>query len=551
MSLKKLRSFFSNTITLFLLIVLLGTFLRFNDLATIPPTLNWDEVSFAYNAHSIIETGKDEFGKSYPLYFRGLDDYKLPGYMYAAVVSEMIFGYNSFAVRFPSAFFGSLTIIVIFFLARFLVSNKNIALLSALLFVILPWHIPYSRMAAEVTIGMFLFFAGLLFFLYGTKKDTRYFLLSFVFFALSQYTYLSFRYLVFLLVPVLFVVYRKVLFKQRKMIYVFGILFLLFTVLIGYDSYINRDTSRTSGLAAVTPYTDQYLQDISRLQYDGTLGINIPRRIFHDSHIFSTVDILTHNYLRAFAPDFLFYDNGQERHYTPGLGLLYLWMLPFIILGFFVLPRLRRDAAFVIAALVLLTPLAPAFAFDSPNAIRVIPLAVPFSLLCALGIFYLGSKLSKHRRYFYCYVGVVVFLISFFLYHFYHQYTIHLPHERSHEWQYGRKEMTEFILEHQKEYQQIIVSTTLRWPNVFFLYYANYDPHKYLAQGGTRSGSWSAENNTIENIAFHKFSYPTKKGKIKTLLIGKPTDFPETVKPREIIRYRNGDPAIYLVDVFL
>jgi len=31
--------------------------------------LNWDEVSHGYNAYSILKTGKDEWGKTFPLIF--------------------------------------------------------------------------------------------------------------------------------------------------------------------------------------------------------------------------------------------------------------------------------------------------------------------------------------------------------------------------------------------------------------------------------------------------------------------------------------------------
>ena len=49
---------FSNK-TLLLLIVLIAFFLRFNLLASNPPSLTWDEVSWGYNAYSLGLDGKD------------------------------------------------------------------------------------------------------------------------------------------------------------------------------------------------------------------------------------------------------------------------------------------------------------------------------------------------------------------------------------------------------------------------------------------------------------------------------------------------------------
>ncbi|EKD95597.1 MAG: hypothetical protein ACD_24C00433G0001, partial [uncultured bacterium] len=57
------------TLTILLLIVLLGGALRFYQLASVPPSLARDEVSVGYNAYSILKTGKDEYGRIFPLSF--------------------------------------------------------------------------------------------------------------------------------------------------------------------------------------------------------------------------------------------------------------------------------------------------------------------------------------------------------------------------------------------------------------------------------------------------------------------------------------------------
>ncbi len=55
---------------LFLSILILAFILRFYKLGTIPKGLDWDENSNAYNAYSILKTGRDEYGKFFPLYNR-------------------------------------------------------------------------------------------------------------------------------------------------------------------------------------------------------------------------------------------------------------------------------------------------------------------------------------------------------------------------------------------------------------------------------------------------------------------------------------------------
>src|SRR5258708_36864012 len=41
-----------------------------------------DESSIAYNAYTISQSGRDEFGSSWPLYFRAFGDYKNPVFIY-------------------------------------------------------------------------------------------------------------------------------------------------------------------------------------------------------------------------------------------------------------------------------------------------------------------------------------------------------------------------------------------------------------------------------------------------------------------------------------
>jgi len=48
------------TKVILVLIIALAFFLRFYKVTSIPPSLNWDETSIAYNAYSILKTGKDE-----------------------------------------------------------------------------------------------------------------------------------------------------------------------------------------------------------------------------------------------------------------------------------------------------------------------------------------------------------------------------------------------------------------------------------------------------------------------------------------------------------
>src|SRR3990172_10161443 len=98
------------------LIIFLAIILRFWDLGKNPPSPDWDEVAIGYNAHSLLETGRDEYGIKFPLVFRSFDDYKPPLYFYLTALAVKFFGLNVFAVRFSSALFGVLAVLGTYFL---------------------------------------------------------------------------------------------------------------------------------------------------------------------------------------------------------------------------------------------------------------------------------------------------------------------------------------------------------------------------------------------------------------------------------------------------
>jgi 4-amino-4-deoxy-L-arabinose transferase-like glycosyltransferase len=169
-------------------ITLLAGFLRIYKIAEIPPALSWDEVSIGYNAYSILKTGRDEHQKFLPVdTFVAYGDYKPPLAVYITVPFVAMFGLNELAVRLPSAFFGTFTVLLTYFFVRSLFraedseirvrsKSKNLAstsmgwqaslaLISTLILAISPWHINLSRAGFEANIALFLVLLGIYLFL--------------------------------------------------------------------------------------------------------------------------------------------------------------------------------------------------------------------------------------------------------------------------------------------------------------------------------------------------------------------------------------------------
>ena len=200
-------------------IIFLGFILRFYKLGQIPSGFVSDEASFGYNAYSLIKTGKDEFGQSWPIIFRSFGDGKMPVYFYLTIPSVLLFGLTEFAVRFPSALLGTLTILLIYLFTKEIVKSKNDKsgwrlkiwpLISALILATLPWHIHFSRAAFEANIGLFWITLGSwlwLKFIKNRKKSTLG--LGLIAFTLSVFSYHAPRIFVPLWLGYLFYYFRK------------------------------------------------------------------------------------------------------------------------------------------------------------------------------------------------------------------------------------------------------------------------------------------------------------------------------------------------------
>jgi len=554
------------------IVLLIAAFFRFYRFPNVPPSLNWDEVAYGYNAYSVLKTGRDEFGMFLPLYFRSLDDYKLPVYTYLTTGSIVLFGYNDFAVRFPSAFLGVLTVLLTFFLTRELLwygqktgSSKEkisyyelgtrnyelVALLSSFLLAILPWHIQFSRMAAEANVGLFFLVLGAVLFLKGIHKKSWIIFISVLSFGLSAYSYLSFRIVAPLLGLTCIVLYWKELrLLSRKYIIGMGIIAGLIGFLLFRDTFFNNIHIR---FKATSVFNTKEAYDIfqhkeQEMFDDAKLRINLTRRLFHDTRLFTSADIMVRGYLTHFSPTFLFFDYDQKQHHTPFVGLCYIFMIPFIPVGLYYLVRKygKREVLLIIGWL-LIAPIPASVTWDIPHAIRVYSMVIPLVIITAIGIYYVFYSLKDKRiTGMFLFTGVS-FLIVLSSYYYFHQYMIHLPIERSKDWVYGRKELTKYLQTNKGKYDRIIVSSSLEWPYIFLLYYSRYDPSAYLRQGGTVSGSWEEEGNKYDSYEFHKFRAEDLHS-TNTLFVGTPDEFIKTVIPLRTIYYLDGTPAIYIAE---
>ncbi len=518
----------------FILILVLAFFLRFYQLGLVPASLNWDENSNAYNAYSILKTGKDEYGNFLPLTNRSFDDYKPPLYMYLNIPTVSIFGLTPQAARLPSAFFGFLTVVLIYFLTKFIFRNQKqvntefVAQMSMLLLAISPWHVHFSRIGFEANVGLFSAVAAITTFLYGLK-NIKVFILSAIIFGIAAYSYHSVRIYLPLLLLAAVLFYRndlKVLSKKILIIWVLIVTLLVVPLFIftPFISITQRYTTATSELRR-----EEAEKSINYMEQDKTA--NFPfENIIHNRRVFTSLTVLD-NYLWHFDFNFLFTKGDDNlRHHIQGQGMFYLWQLPFVVFGIYQLIKKRTRESLFIFAWLLIAPLAAAPARPSPHAVRSLAMVIPLTIIIAYSISALVNKKTLVSKVILA-LTLVIGIFSFISYE--HDYFVHYPLENSSSWQYGYSIAAAETEKLKDQYEKIRVDGKLEQAYAFWLFTSRYDPAAYQ-KNGSREG-------------FGKYIFnsgaPTNP---KELFVTVAENFPPNFEIIKVIKYPNGQDNIVI-----
>ena len=119
------------------------------DVPSNPPGFYIDESSIAYNAHTISRTGADEYGESFPLYFRAFGDYKNPVYVYMLAALFRVTRPSQTWARLLSAMLGALAALLLGLLAARLTRRAAAGVVIGLSALLTPWLYESSRLVFE------------------------------------------------------------------------------------------------------------------------------------------------------------------------------------------------------------------------------------------------------------------------------------------------------------------------------------------------------------------------------------------------------------------
>ncbi len=538
---------------LFIGIIVLSVILRLWQLGNIPPSPDWDEVALGYDAYSLLHTGRDEYGKLFPVVLRSFNDYKPAMYAYLAIPSVAVFGLNTFAVRLPSAVFGVIATIVLFFLIRELFEKykykDQLALISSLLFAISPWSLQFSRIGFESNVGDAFNILMALFFVKGLKKPLL-LGLSATMGAFSIYTYQSDKVFTPLLALLLIFVFRKALFALKKKYLILAVV-VGFVVISPMIFYILTDKSallRVKGTSIFNYQTEILKNNVQKLERDKAnndyLGLVLDnRRVVYAKTI-------VYGYISHFDLNWLFTSGDILRHHAPNVGIIYLFELPFILIGIYKLlfSDLDKKAKLTILGWFLLAPVPASITTGVPHAVRTLNFLPTWQILSAVGLVSSLYFILQYKRIKYFAISIFLCLAIFNFTYYLNQYFVQLNYYTSQDWQYGYKEAVAEVVAKYDKYDKIIISDRepMDKSYMFFLFYLKYPPAEYQKIGVNSSGQFDYHHQ-FDKFVFRNIDWEQDYKLRDTMIVATSREIAPKFATK-VIKNLDGSPAIVIVE---
>lgn len=550
---------------LIIFIVATAFLLRLISLASYPTGFTQDEAGIAYDAYSILQTGKDQWGEPWPIMLRSFGDYKLPAYSYFAIPSIAIFGLNEFAARLPNAIFGTLAIFATYLMVYELSKNKRLALLSSFFLAVSSWHITISRGAFEANLTTFFLPLGVWGFLRGLK-DKRFMWITLVSFGINMFTYHSARLFTPLVAMVLIYYFRKELFGTTPNFKAFwhkhwgvvaGSILLLLVV---FSTFFMGAGKRGLDVSIFNP-TDKWAA-VSNRRYEAVLqGMpDTVSRAFSNKVTYA-FDRFTTNYLAYFSTYFLFTEGAGEWTYgmIPGRGVLYLFELVTISAALVAFLKKKNIPGMgFILVWVILSPLPVALSKSIGQAANRAVVMVPaIQILSASGLYHLYYWFtSKYKTLKSGFIIVSIGVFAVFFAGFMEDYLYHAPRGGAQSMHYGVGQVMEYVRSVEEKYSDVFVSRSLSVPNIWVAFFNKWDPVEYQKA----SSDWlryedegflyidQMSEYRLGKYVFGSIDISKQQNFENRLIIGRPEEFSQDTLPVNIIYYPNGDPAYYLVE---
>jgi len=442
--------------TILICIFIVGILVRFAFFWIYPLGLNQDEASVAYDTFADLEYGFDRNGDHNPVYSVAWGSGHSSLYITFSKPFIALLGLNVFSARITNVLFSCLALFAFYGILKRLLS-KDSALLGTLIFAIIPWHILMARWALECNLLPNMFIIATYFLVRGFEEQ-KFYIPSLFIYALCLYAYGT----AIITVPVFVFVMAIYLIKHKKITWkMLGICAVVFTV-----------TAIPIMLFAAVNFFGAPEMDFGFM--------TVPKLI--SPRYNSTVTLLSEEFYASPVQNFteflrvIFFQNDSlPWNAVSGYGIIYLFSLPFMILGLctFISDSWQKRKGFnpsfiFIAALISIIILA---CLSTLNINRANFAFMPITFLTIYGMLFVMRHLKKVTT-----LILAVYIVAFVC--FSSCYFTTYQQEIGHSFSYGYGDAIKYA--ESKAEGKIYSSSYINAPYILTMFYLKTDPKIFI-----------------------------------------------------------------------
>lgn len=445
---------------------------------SVPADINQDEAFAGYNAYTLLHSGKDSFGYSFPMYLTAWGSGMNALESYLSIPFVALFGLHVWVLRIVPLLASMFSLVVVYKLVREFAADDRFALFAMFFTGIMPWHIMLSRWALESNLAPAFLLFGMYFFMRGVKNE-KFYILSALFYGLSLYAYAT----IWIVVP--FIILAQIIYLiAKKMIrfsrYTIASAILLFLLALPAMLFLLVNKGVIDEIS--TPF------------------FSIPRLLYFrgDEISFSDIPANIKNLIKIVITgnDGLYWNSTEE------FGIMYKFSIPFTVIGLIaaLYPHIKtlnarinnriatgnkgkktvknnKEPAISVTFFMTVQLLAGAVigALISVNINRVNIIFIPLIYFTAYGVYYIFTHFSFMRERL-VFLPLVVYIFCFVQFEIF--YFTEYKENINHTFCEGIGDAVEYAKENSDEVSFIYVTPNANYARVLF--YARPDVDNYL-----------------------------------------------------------------------
>lgn len=338
-----------------------------------------------------------------------------------------------------------------------------------------------------------------------------------------------------IIVLTLFIVFIKKIIQIFRRNFKIFLVAIILSFIISLPAILSFNTGQVGRLKVFSIFSyPRSSESIDKLLGENDEQVGDVNYVLFHSEALNYVRVIIGKYANHFSSSFLLFEGDYQnpKHSAPNQGMLQLFDLMLLPIGFISLIRSKGKYKIFVFMWLILSPLPAVLTRDLVQGVRAYNMAIPLTLVSTFGLFETfrfstNLKTKNKNMFFATTAGVVVIFLGSIIY-FLDVYFVHMPIHNAKYWNYGYREVIKTLLPIQNKYKTVYFQQSYDQPYIYYLFYSVYDPAAYQTKAKLSNylGPDVGLVDQLDNINFFGWSWPFATGEKSTIIIGNDVAIP-------------------------